>query len=527
MPKTESARISNSKRDARRLSKAQRIPLANALDVVAILQGHANWSLLMAADRAAQALRAADGLAASCSSTREARVSPQPSNGPLLAGFVAFDDPSSPGAGWACRSAGQPARIGGIHELPTDTLWWSNVPYETFFHTTDMSRNPWLRHDAYLVTRPRDAMLEWDLDPQTAKASDACMHCAAVFGRVMSAAAVLAGECGYGRNLFTHNTLRSDLKLLMPEVAYPKAEAASIMVEGQAFTHFTRTTVRGAKDGRLVMLRRPRMAYALEMLATPVPSGAFEFRSRADLRSMAPDAAAWLQGTEQPCMVEVTVEDMQPDAAPIYGFGNSVSRERRIPRSWVPHPEFRAMSDFSVLEVRSAYVGSSTMDLDLSPPIRRFLGSPWAANSWTCGVIAETLWRSIQILDAARIGAKRSNAMSWQGAWLASADKVSMFRTAMHLTNLGHPVMSYGNGWIYCNVPDADVPQLVSDGFALGLVPRMHDMSRHAVQADDAIDWRGRDEDRLTANIVASQNTASMEDYDNRWHAGPGSHVDK
>src|SRR5690606_9456126 len=147
--------------------------------------------------------------------------------------------------------------------------------------------------------------------------------------------------------LFTGNTLREDLRRLLPPPEYPRGEAGAIMRQGQAFAEFTRTTVRGVKGARIFVLRRPRVSYAFEMLTTPLPKGPFELKTRSTLRSLSPDRVAWVRGVDRPCMVEVAVQQMEADVAPVYGFGNSTDKDKRVPRSWVAHPEFLVMSSFS------------------------------------------------------------------------------------------------------------------------------------------------------------------------------------
>src|SRR3546814_16171999 len=92
------------------------------------------------------------------------------------------------------------------------------------------------------------------------------------------------------------------------------------------------------------MLRKPRLAYAVEMLRTPIPRPPFDYVGRADMRGAVADRVSWVRNQTAPCMAEVTVNKIDPDAAPIYGFGNATDKEVRTPRSWVAHPEFLVLS---------------------------------------------------------------------------------------------------------------------------------------------------------------------------------------
>jgi hypothetical protein len=439
-------------------------------------------------------------------------VQKQEERGSLKFGVVLFDDTKNPGAAWVAVNGSKARRIDGTNSLPTDAIYWSNITYEDFFRTTEVYRNPWLRHDAYLVTKPKDVLVEWDLDPATTPPDYMAEMLSTKFSHIMTMAYKLAKECNERMRmttLFKCNTLREDLRFMLPKADFPKGEAASVMKAGQAFAQFTKTAVRGVKGGKLVMLRRPRVPYALEMLTTPVPSGPFEFRSRADLRGFSPDKVAWVRGTDLPCLVEVTVDSMQQDVAPVYGFGNSTDRDRRVARSWVPHPEFLMMSSFSELDVRSAYVGReySQMNLALPEPVRRFLSDAHIEASWSAGVIAETLWRAACLGEEKKQGGVPGEdraQTSWRGAWVMSADKAAGFMSAMRLTDMGYAVASYGYGWIFCQVTEDQIPDLLRDGLSIGLVPRLFDVPP-TLFANGGIPWGGDKKSRVLSQLTVTK----------------------
>jgi hypothetical protein len=428
-------------------------------------------------------------------------------------GCVLFDDEKNPGAAWVAVNGGEARRIDGTNQLPTDALYWTNISYESFFMSTEAFRNPWLKHDAYLTLKPKDVLVEWGMDPSTTAADYAAKFLSTMFGRVMGIAYRLAKECDSKvrmSTLFGGKTLRDDLRSLLPKVEFPKGEARNIMKQGQAYSLFTRTGVRGVRGGRNVMLRKPRIPYTLEMLSTPVPKGPFEFRSRAHLRTISPDRVAWVRGTDQPCMVEVTVDSMQGDVAPVYGFGNSTDKDRRIPRSWVAHPEFLVMSSFSELSVSNAYVGREydQLNLALPEPVKRFLSDKHVETSWSAGIVAETLWRSVTLGEPKERGSLPGEdraGTSWQGAWVMAADKTSGFLSAMKLTDLGYAVTSYGYGWIYCQVTEDQVSDLMRDGLSIGLVPRLMDVPNDLVGPEGNFQWGGDKKSKILATLTSQR----------------------
>lgn len=439
-------------------------------------------------------------------------AAPRDEPGSRKFGVVLFDDEKNPGAAWVAVNGGQARRIDGTNQLPTDAIYWSNMSYESFFRTTEAHRNPWLRHDAYLGPKPKDVLVEWGHDPATTPPDYIATFCSTMFTRVMTMAYRLAKECEERvrmTTLFTSDTLRSDLRRLLPPGEYPKGEAAAIMKAGQAYAEFTRTSVRGIRGGKMIMLRKPRLSYALEMLTTPVPTGPFEFKSRSALRNIAPDRVEWVRSTELPCMLEVTVDSMQQDAAPVYGFGNTTDRDRRIPRSWVAHPEFLVMSGFSELNVMNAWIGKeySQLNLKLPEPVRRFLSDPHSEASWSAGIVAETIWRAACLGEPRNQNSQRGEERaqtSWQGAWIKAADKSAGFMSSMRLHDMGYAVSSYGYGWVFVQVLEDQIPDLLRDGLSIGMVARLHDVPDNLL-GPGAMPWGGDKKSRPMAQLTSTR----------------------
>lgn len=418
-------------------------------------------------------------------------------------GVVIFDDDKDPGPGWsfAMGDAGGPRRITGPDELSTGVVWWSNVNYEFFFRKSEIWRRSWLRHDKYMVVSHADVLREWNYDPKAVSADFICQFVATLFDRVMRLAYSLLRDADPRIKMdqaFVGQTLRHDLRRILPDPEYPKSEAASIMKAGQAFDEFTVTGMRPIRDSRLVMLRKPRMLYAMEMLQTLIPHGPFEFRTRRDLRGKNADRVAFVRDMAQPCMAEVTVERMAPEIAPVYGFGNSTDRDKRSLRSWVSHPEFIVLQRLAEIDVKSAWVGREYGSLlgELSESVKEFLSDKHNETSWSAGIIAETLWRSATLSEEkSKVGTLREGEdraqTSWQGAWIKAADKVSMFLTALDLAKMDYPVISYGLGWVRCSVSEDMMKDFLNDGLSLGLVPNMLDIPDGLYDPEIPVHWGG------------------------------------
>lgn len=402
-------------------------------------------------------------------------------------GVVIFDDDSDPISGWSYALGDEsPKRISTPDDLSTGVIWWSNINYQTFFKKTEIWRKTWLRHDKYLVVTHTDVLREWNYDPKEVPPDFICRFVATLFDRIMHISYDLVRQVDPRKKMdqiFMGRTLREDLRCILPEPEYPKSEAASIMQSGQAFEEFTVTGMRPPKDSRFITLRKPRILYALEMLQTPVPKGPFEYMSRADMRKKGGDRVSLIRDMSQPAMVELSVERMAPEMAPVYGFGNATNREKRSLRSWVSHPEFHVLHRLAEIDVKSAWVGDTYSGIlaELPDPVKDFLNDKYHDTSWSAGIIAETIWRAATLKEE---GWKSSSLKdgddiahtSWQGAWLKGADKVSMFLTAFELAKLDYAVLSYGLGWVRCGIQEYQMKDFLNDGLQLGLVPSMKDV---------------------------------------------------
>jgi hypothetical protein len=428
-------------------------------------------------------------------------------------GVVIFDDDQEPGAGWAAVADPNPnkiapRRIAGHNELSNDTIWWTNISYAHFFKgQSEPWRNPVLRHDKYLVISQADVLREWGYDPTSIEPDFVSRFCAQVFDRIMRISWGLLSDVNPKLRIeqgFQGKTLREDLRSLLPELEYPKLEAAESMKSGQAWEEFTATGVRGPRGGKWVMLRRPRLGYSMSMLQTPVPKGPYEYLSRGDLRSKAPDRVAYVKGLKVPAMVELSVQNIQPEVAPIYGFGASIDKDKRTPRSWVSALEFDILARFAEVDVRSLYQAGTywAMVPDMNESVKDFLSDKVTGYSWSAGIVAECLWRAVSLgEDKGKAGPQRDGEAraqtSWQGLWIRAADKTHMFQMSMRLTELGYAVLSYGLGWVRCQVGEEEISNLIRDGLSMGLVPQLSDVPEGTF-TDGRFNWPA-DEDRSMA----------------------------
>lgn len=432
-------------------------------------------------------------------------------------GFVFFDDIKDPASGWASIAGQTAMRISSVDDLSTGVIWWSNIDYSVFFFSTEIWRKSFLRHDRYLVVSPDRALAEWNNDPKRLTNDFKCIFLAQVFNRVMHSAFQLARRqipTLTMEKLFGGQRLLDDLRVLMPEMDYPRADAAAIMKVDTAYAEFTKCTVRTPYDGENIILRRPRLLYAATMLQLPVPVGPFENMDRREMRKAGgDDRAQFVREADKPFMVELTVERMDQNIAPIYGFSNASDKnKKKTTRSWVAHPEFLVLNEIAEMDIRSAWIGDSYKNLfeELDSNIHDFFNNPINDALWTSGIIAETLWRSMLLKESgdkvgrAADGDERAGT-SWEGAWIRAQDKVMMFAAAKQLTDRGYAVTSYGLGWVMCKVPREMKAEYLKDALSLGLVPAMSDIPDGLFAKNARIPWTDDQKSLYLASYQAAK----------------------
>lgn len=454
-------------------------------------------------------------------------------------GVVLFDDPKQPSAGWK-STAGQAKtdRISSPDELSTGTIWMTNIQYEDFFRTTEIWRRSNLRHDGYLVVKIANILKEWNYNPGSKNQPSQltpgfiCQFVSQCFQRIMHTAFNLIRQVDPRLSMdraFVGQTMKDDMRILLPKLDYPKAEAASFMKGEKAYQEFTQCSTRNVRDAVSIMVRRPRTLHAMEMLQTPVPVGPFEFVARKNFRKHGTDIVDFLKQTDTPCMIELDVEGIDPEVGPVYGFSNSTNKNAKHSRDWVAHNEFEALSRYANLSIRSFYMGRQYGSLveQLPDPVQDFLTDRTLDSSWTAGVIAETLWRAATLKESTDRAGKPQDGedragTSWEGAWIRGQDKVSMFMPAYELHKRNYAIASYGIGWVQARVTEEARNDFLNDALSLGLVPAMQDIPEGLFHPEVPIPWGGDARSRTLSSFQATKNIEMLWNMDKLPLIAPG-----
>lgn len=433
-------------------------------------------------------------------------------------GSVVFDKPDMPTAGWASIEGDQAYRITDQTELGNDIIWWTN------FNSDDYQRRlvlvSQLRKSFYLPVKHNDLLKDWGVDPAKMSPDQIAQITSTLFTRIMRMARGLIKTSPLGiteEEFFMGNRLAHDIKDILPQADYPMDDTASILHSGIGFSHFTTTTIPRPIGSKNIMVRRPRLDHAIDVLSAPVPNGPFMHRKASQLPN-----ARELASTSVPVMAQISIHRADPSISPIYGFGVSAVRSKRSQRSWVAHPELAIMAGFSEMEMRGAMIGTSygVLSRDMNETIQKFLVAPDAAMSWSAGILAETIWKAATVgrpMPNFQVSGHDTKApeTSWRGAWLKAVDKIVTLRYAMALHRAGFAVQSYGSGWVSCAVVPARMEEFVLAAWRNGMVLSMNDMPRVFKESELASHpWGGDNGSKFWATLVLGKNSKALWELD-------------
>lgn len=425
-------------------------------------------------------------------------------------GYVQFDFLDLPREGWLARAGQDAVRFASPSEIPPDVICWSNLDWDHFHRGSALGRLGHLRHASYLPIRPQDAMLELGLDPGLLGPDETTRVCALLFGRVMSSASRLLSLGVPGlpeERQFVRGTLKDDFLALFPNLEFPKGDECHALLEGQSYHSVSSTLAPYRKEAVRVVVRRPRLRHARDILASPSPVGPYRFVMGADLGSVHD-----VVESARPALCRIRLTEADDLVADAYGFANTLNRTKRAARSWACHPELDALRRMARIEMEGGWLGEAYRPLGSMLPeaVDPLLGGRFSRISWSLGLCAEAMWRAALAGPERKRPAKGALAskspqgdISWQGLWARAADKLLLFPLIRSLMEKGYDVSSYGFGWIFCSVDESRLADFIVDAAALGLLPRIADVPTPLLD----VPWGGAKLDLPLAKLTFAKDT--------------------
>jgi len=440
-------------------------------------------------------------------------------------GYVHFDFLDLPREGWLAIHGEEARRFRSPADIPSDGIFWCNLDWQHFHRGSSLGRMGHLRHASYLPIRPGDALAEFGLDADLLGPEETARYLALMFGGVMAWSsrllAAAAPELPDERH-FTRDSLRDDLLPIFPSPEFPRGDEVHALLEGHSYHNVSSTLAPYRKEALKIIVRRPRLRHALDILASPSPTGPYRFLSSEDLGTV-DDVVE----NERPALGKLRLKEPSDAVFELYGFSNTISRAKRAVRSWAAHPEMDALRRMAEVELEGAWVGKGYRPLGsvLPEAVDPLLNGRLLRVSWSVGVACEAMWRAVLAPPPKPRGAGQSariGDISWQGLWARAADKLILFPLVRSLAEKGYDVSSYGFGWILCYVDEPRLDEFLDDAAGFGLIPRIADIPK----ARGDVPWGGAKLDLPLAKLIYGKEIDRLVSLDRIAAYAPEEHGD-
>lgn len=354
----------------------------------------------------------------------------------LRHGAVVFDDKTRPLGGWACVAGDTSFRVRGTGDLSTDVVWWTNLQRDAFIRIGGLNQ-PKLRRSEYLRPNMDQLMTELGLHPSRLPSARIVETVAEIFSRVLRLA-----QAHYGIEAPGSDTLLEELygalidedRAITPEIDEALRQATQTWVKCE---------VSKPSNSQFVTFRRPRLAHALDVLATPIPGEQWEFVKGEDLPP-ARQRVHWLVSQPRPVLAKVSLLRVDHEIAPIVAFGSGA----RGMRGWMTQIEILYLARFAKLRVDAAFLGSEYVPFTVKKDLYR--GGMIGELSICTGILAENYMCALMSARPYRKGVSlgRKRLISPRAAWLCAADRFYSMNPALMLHGSGFSVLGYGRGQV-------------------------------------------------------------------------------
>lgn len=391
-----------------------------------------------------------------------------PSHGAF--GCVLFDfkddgeGKSSPaiGAGWASLAGAKAVRIKSPADLSRSAIWLTNINRQEFWRGGGL-RHPHLRESSYLHTNLGQLMRETGIVTKRVTTAGACEQMSEIFARSMSLA-------------MAHYDVDKLSELQWVDEARPRLAPMDLPLGMEidealqrSFLEFVGCSTPRVEGGKLVILRRPRLAHAKTILESAIPQGEWEFIAPNQL----PDEHArfdWLWQMQRPVLVKVAIKgfgDRCPPHIPqLLQMGEVwVAKGPKKERTWMTLQEARYFGRYVKLEIQCAFIADGWM---VFPGAKKILEMGEMSNfSISLGLLAESHWTSLA--SRSRNPQNKKVLVSPRASWFGATDRFLCFASASALAAQGFSVVSYGRGEVSVSTRPDDLKRLALAAAECGL----------------------------------------------------------
>lgn len=368
-----------------------------------------------------------------------------------------------PGKGWASVGGGKASRINGVDDLARDVKWLTNLNRATFWKTGCVKSKK-LRESSYLKTDLGQLMREAGIVPKKVNTMEICEQVSEVFSRALSWGVAHYDVAEVGEQEWCEE-VRPLLAPLDASVSMEVDEALR-----RCYVDYVNCSSPRVEGGRLVTLRRPRLAHAKAILNTAIPEGPWNFIAPDDL----PDEHArfdWLWQMQRPVVAKIAIkgfgERCPPHVPPLLQLGEAIGEGgRKKERNWLTLQEIRYFSRYVKVEIQAAFVAEGWATFQGEKKLLEM--GELSDFSLSMGLLAEAHWMALA--GRSRNPATRSKTLvSPRAAWFGATDRFLCFCSALPLAAAGFTIVSYGGGCVSVAVRPESFPELAERVAACGL----------------------------------------------------------
>lgn len=378
---------------------------------------------------------------------------------PIRFGAVLFDT-NAPESGWASVEGKSAYRIQGVGDLDSDVRWWSSLTYQDFFGVSGLPQTILKRSD-YLKTDMQQLMKELGLESRFVTPAESVEVLSEIFNRVMRLA---RDFYGIGGNGFAALTLWEELA---PHLMGDDVSISSEMDNASArcYQSWVWCPQKRLKNADWISLRRPRLTHVLDILTTQVPSRTWDF---VDAGKMGNNRIDWLMAQNRPALAMVAINKIQPEMAPVIGYGGGKAGER----GWMALPEIEYMLKYANVRIEAAFISSGYEDIQ--PKRELQIGGEMGGTSISIGLLSECYLAAIYSPRFKKVmtrdGKPSEKLVSPRVAWLNAKERAISFNMSLPFHDEGFRVTGYGGGRISLAVPGGALNQAVDLASQHGLI---------------------------------------------------------
>lgn len=375
-------------------------------------------------------------------------------------GCMIFDSTQEHGAGWGC-CANQPeaTRRRGTSDLATDTVWLTNLDYDTTARA-GLSNHVRFRRSDYM----REPLSQLARRHSLQNPHEIASFGAKVFERVVQ----ISMHCLRMEHI-PRFALRNGIRSLIAgnDPCYPY-EVYNAISEAISYNTNCERLWRPEEE-TIKYFKLPQRDHAMAILSTPLPAGEFT-RWPGALPGTSDEVNEWMNEVAKPGLFKVTAKNFDETFNRLINYGDSPANERSQ-RRWVTNEELMLLSRFGEISVHDAFIASSICNLSALIDVLTKL--PDAADmSLSAGLFAENLWAAagtnLPNRTAETADTKSINAFT---PYLRAMDRLICLQAARKIEEMGMEVVGYASGAIRVNCHDKSDHDMVVASIHAGCIP--------------------------------------------------------